>query len=51
MDPFLKITVRSGDNPDIDFDGAVASDGLELLLLQDSEQFNLGIERQLTDFI
>src|SRR5688572_15485611 len=51
LDGLVKVAVGSGDNPDVDLDGTVATHRLELLLLQNAEQFHLRFERQFTHFV
>jgi hypothetical protein len=47
----LEIAIRRGDNPDVDSNGLTAAHWLELVLLQGPQQLDLGLERELADFI
>src|SRR6516225_5150412 len=47
----LQITVCGSQDPNVDFDRAVASYSLELPFLQDAKKFGLQFQRNLTNFI
>ena len=48
---FFEIFVGGGDDSDIDLDGDLAPDRIELPLLQDTQQFRLSRERHVADLI
>src|SRR6516162_10665905 len=50
-DFFLQIFVCCSDQPDIDGNGLAASDPLDLPFLKNTEQFRLGREAEVADFI
>src|SRR5205807_3594889 len=47
----LEIAVRRRDDPHIHSDRCAAPDGLELLLLKDAQQLDLGLEGKLADLV
>src|SRR5207244_5825946 len=47
----LEVLVGGGDEADVDADGGVAPDALDLLLLARAEQLRLGVERHVADFV
>ena len=47
----LQVTVRGGDQTDVAGDGLVAADALELLLLEDAQDFGLRQRTHIPDFI
>ena len=51
LDLGSKVPVRRGDDPDVDLDGRVRTDALELPLLEDAQELGLGGQRHLTDLV
>ena len=51
LDRRLQVAVRGGDHAHVDANRCASSDTLELTLLQDAEQRDLGLHRQLADFV
>src|SRR5262249_2798833 len=51
VDGLFEIAVAGGEDADIDADRPAAADRLELLLLEDPQELDLGLERQLDDFV
>ena len=46
-----QITMRGGDQADVNLVRTVAAESLEFLLLQDSQQFRLKFQRNVADFV
>jgi hypothetical protein len=51
LDRRLQVAVRGGDDAHVDAHRCAPSDALELALLQDTEQCDLRLHRQLADFV
>ena len=51
LDRRLQVAVRGGDHAHVDANRCAPADTLELTLLQDAEQRDLGLHRQLADFV
>ena len=49
--PFGQVPVGGRDDPDVDVDRTVAADAYELFGFQDAQQFGLGRQRNVSDFI
>src|SRR5208282_2275814 len=47
----VQVAVRCRQNPHIDSDWSSTADAVELALLQDAEQFRLGVRGQLADLV
>jgi hypothetical protein len=47
----LQVTVRSGDRPDVSAYGTRPADTFKLMLLQNTQQGNLGLGWKFSDFI
>src|SRR5580765_2714073 len=47
----IQITIRGGDNTNVNLDGLRSSDPLEFPFLQDSQKRNLRVRRQFADFV
>src|SRR4029077_2763149 len=45
------VTVRGSNHPNIRLDGASSADAIKFVLLQDTQEGNLGLGRKLSDFI
>ena len=45
------VAVGGGDDPDVDLDGGVGANPLELALLEDAQQLGLGAQRHLADLV
>ena len=50
-DLLLEIAVRRGDDAHVDLDRLAAADPLELALLQDAQQLDLHVQRELADLV
>src|SRR6202011_175932 len=50
-DHLFELLIGGGEDPDIDSDGAVASNALEFLLLQNAQQLGLQLERNVADLV
>ena len=51
LDFFFEILVGGGDNADVHFNGFGGADGFKALLIQRAQQFGLGLERHVADFV
>ena len=50
-DSSLQVAVSGGNHPNISSDGSSSTDTLKFVLLQNTQQSNLGFGRKLSDFV